>query len=28
LKALGIKHEISPAYAGEIGRGVKRVLDH
>jgi YesN/AraC family two-component response regulator len=27
LKALGIKHGVSPAYAGELGRGVKRVLD-
>ena len=27
LKALSIKHRVSPAYAGEIGRGVKRSLD-
>jgi hypothetical protein len=27
LKALGIKHGISPAYAGEVGRGQKRTLD-
>jgi hypothetical protein len=27
LKAISIKHGVSPAYAGELGRGVKRVLD-
>jgi len=27
LKALSIKHGISPAYAGELGRGEKRILD-